>query len=354
MNGSERVRDSRHLQTAIAIVFSGLAIAGSAVAEKVRCPVCGEVYSEGEEECPNDGTNLKMFGKREPEEEMDPVAPPASDVDAQKPSDATSAEGGSTDSTSGGEEAPPILYKRHDQGGERKPGSSKESGGYTDRASRLPGSVRVGPAPAQGRETRKRAAPPKRGDTAGDQARSDFENERRDKWLKRPETRLDAGQDIHGKEAARKRLLDHLAAPLASLGVRMLWLGESGHPGPVGLGEIEINFARYRLRVGTASSLGVRVLELRNELVFLQSASVGVQLPMRFTPYLVARGGIGIITTERFNATMVYMMTAVGAEAGIDAWITPWTAVSPTIGYLRCAANNAYWHTVTLKVAIGF
>ncbi len=350
------MRDARHLLVAVAVVCAGIALAGPAVAGKVKCPVCGEVYSDDEEECPNDGTNLKLFGKSDKEPEPDDTSPPSTDgnVDAQAPSDDAAAGGKAAESRESDGEPPPMLYKRHDQGGERKPASSKESGGYSDRASRLPGSGRVGPVPTPGGESKRRATPARNGNKAEDRARSDFENERRNKWMKRPDTRLDVNADIRGKAAARKRLLDHLAAPLASLGVRMLWLGENGHPGPVGLGEIEVNIARYRLRAGTASSLGIRVLESRNELVFLQSASAGVQLPMRFTPYIVARGGIGIMATERFNHGYMYLMTAVGAEAGIDAWITPWTAISPSLGYLRCTANDAYWHTVTLKIAIGF
>ena len=156
------------------------------------------------------------------------------------------------------------------------------------------------------------------------------------------------------KTSENTRILNHMGAPLASLGFRVFWMAEGNDSGPVGAAEVEVNLVRYRLRAGVSTLLGLRDLESRNELIFLGNMSIGIQSPKRFSPYIVAKGGIGMSKTERFYTDQLYLLSSLGAEVGVDAWVTRWIAVTPGMGYMRCTADNAYWHSFTGKISIGF
>jgi hypothetical protein len=336
---------------AFSLAWAFLAAVCPVQAAKV-CPVCGEELPDDKEVCPNDGTNLKLLEKYQPEKKQDgPKETEKKKKEKKKETDTgKSGEPGKRDEKTPAP-AEPLLFKRHDQGGDRKPAATKESGGYSDRMSRIPGDKRH-----TGTIKRLPPAPAKEGRAASEavdrKLKSDFESQRNERWQKDTSLRAARTQDKKGDE--RRRLLSSLAAPITSLGARILWLPEGPHPGPVGATEIDVNLARYRLRAGLSSLLGVRGVKIRNELIFIQTVTLGFQWPRRLSPFLVARGGVGLTATERFGEDQVYLMTALGAEGGMDAWISPWIAVSPSLGYMRCTVNNAYWHSFTAKVSVGF
>ena len=317
--------------------------AAIAWAGTVVCPVCGETFHDDLEECPNDGTNLKLVGKD---------SSTADKVDgADGREDTTHEEAPSGQDANDGA---PIRYKRHDEGGERMIApSGGDDRGYSDRQSRLPGDTRIASPAKVKKETRRPAAnpPAKRSDSA---VLVDFESNRRRSWAARESVRLRESNAARDRAAGRKKLLQNLGAPLTSLGGRLFWMGEGNGPGPVGAAEIDVNLARYRVRAGISTLLGVRALDTRNELVFLESLSIGGEWPARFAPYVIAKGGIGVLATSRFGVDQAYLFAAFGGEAGVDAWINPWLAVTPSFGYMRCSVKNAYWNSFTFKVSVGF
>jgi RNA polymerase subunit RPABC4/transcription elongation factor Spt4 len=322
-------------------VILGLVSVTALATERV-CPVCGEIYAAGTEVCPNDGTNLLLVETKKSEVQDELDAPEAK-------------EDGETDSPEVEDDETGVVsgYKRHDLGGARHPAEQPESTGYSDRRSRI-AKERRGPRADAERKRRKRVRERREFDEQDTQLTSEFERHREYLWSDRERTRLAEIRVREGVVAARKKLLNSLGAPLTSLGYRMFWMGESADAGPVSAAEIDLNLARYRLRAGFSTLIGIRSLDSRSELVFLESLSFGFQLPRRFSPYVVARGGIGVLTTERFGVDDFFLLTAVGAEVGVDSWITPWIAITPSVGYVRYMIDDLYWDSFTAKVAIGF
>jgi hypothetical protein len=148
--------------------------------------------------------------------------------------------------------------------------------------------------------------------------------------------------------------LNSLSAPRISLGFRMFWMREGNDPGPVSAAEVDVNFAKYWFRSGLSALFGGRPIQEQHDFVFLTHLSAGFQWPHRFSPFLVLRGGIGMLTSDRLQTDRAYLLTSVGFDAGMDTWLTPWIAISVTTGYERCMMENANWNSVTYKISIGF
>ncbi len=297
---------------------------------RVVCPICGETFEDTTEECPNDGANLKIVGV------------PAETDDTETPSE------DSDEEASGESRRHPIKYKRHDKGGERQPAERPESG-YSDRISRIPGDKRYAAEPKSAPSATGESPEPFQ--TARDEEiRSRFEDRRQALMRQR---RVETERRGRGKKGP-PRPLDSMGAPLTSLGFRIFWMAEGNDPGPVGAAEIDINLQKNRFRAGVSALLGMRDLEDRNELLFLGNIVAGIQFPKRFSPHILVKGGLGWSKTERFSTDQLYLVTSLGAEVGVDAWVTRWIAVSPSMGYMRCTMGDAYWHSFTGKLSIGF
>lgn len=328
-----------------ALLFCLVWASGQLHASGVVCPVCGQVIDDGTVLCPNDGTDLKLLGK-----------PPEANGDTEKTA-APANKSGSDAGVSAGE--PPETafstggYKRHDEAGERRVVEEKSSDGYSDRRSRLPKDSRTA---APQKKKRHSATVETSNVEAEDDSGffADYEKKRRYIWLSRKNAAQVSAQSEEEAARIRAQLLRSLAAPIASLGGRVFFMGEEDHLGPVSGAEIDFQLARYHLRAGFSTFLGIRALEARNELVFLESLSIGAQIPSRFSPFFIAKGGLGMIATERFETDQAYLLTAFGAEAGLDAWVHPWLSITPSFGFMRCTVNNAYWNSFTFKLAVGF
>ena len=328
-------------------LFSTVIGAGNVWALDVQCPVCGQTFEEGTGVCPNDGTDLKLLGKLPSTDTDGTEAPdtdtPDADEDAEKKDSAESAP-----KANGG-------YRRRDDSGAGKPVDEKNAsaGAYSDRQSRLPGDSRTA-APEKRRKKRVRREMPRK-DYVNDKAFfADYQRKQQYLWDERRTARLSAAKAGRDREAARRELLNNLAAPITSLGARLFFMGEGRHPGPVSGAEIDVQLSRYRLRAGFSTFLGIRALEDRNELIFLESLSVGAQIPSRFSPFIIAKGGIGLAAVERFETDRAYLLTSIGTEAGVDAWVNPWLSIAPSIGFVRTTMDNVYWYSVTFKLAVGF
>ncbi len=325
---------------AIGLVWS---FAFFAHAAGVVCPVCGQTIDEGTPVCPNDGTDLRLLGKPRDEKDTEPVP---TETDSNPGTD-----NGKTISTSEPEGS--GGYKRHDDIGSRKIKEEDENKRFLDRRSRLPKDSRT-QTQVRKKRVEPKSEPPPPVEEKDKHFFADYERKRKFVWEEREKGKKEAKEAAESRRAARDKLLHSLAAPITSLGARIFFLGEGKHAGPTLGAEIDLHLARYKLRAGLSTFLGIRALPTRNELVFLEGLSVGAQLPARYSPFAVVRGGVGMVASERFYVNQYYLMTAVGAEIGIDAWVHPWLSISPSVGYLRCTVDNAYWHTFTAKLAVGF
>jgi hypothetical protein len=322
-----------------------LAIAAEGVAAVV-CPVCGETFEDNVEVCPNDGTNLKLDGKEETSDSNaahEDHAPPRAQ-DSPSSADEAAPAGDS-----------PILYKRHDEDGERRIAPTKERSEYSDRESRLIGSERARagvPNPKHKKNgMKKHDAPPAEADDAA--VLDEFEKRRRFSWEERESARLRESSSKKDRETARRKLLSSLGAPIASLGGRIFWLeDDNARPDPVGAAEVDVNLIRYNIRAGFSTLVGIQ--SEKGDLVFLESLSLGMQWPSRFSPFLLIKGGLGFSVSETATTTVSRLLSTVGAEAGLDAWLHPWLAITPSLGYMRCMEKDSYSHTLTAKLAIGF
>ncbi|MCP4601897.1 MAG: hypothetical protein GY847_15520 [Proteobacteria bacterium] len=302
-----------------------------------KCPVCGQAFSDDIEACPNDGTNLELLGKPI---ESDDKKDEETEDDSQRPGDV--------------KETPKApKYKRLDQNkswkNTTKPKSERSQ--HSDRRSRIAGDRRPKTS-----ELEQRRQEEERRLFLEEDKRLLLEYERRRKRSWDDQKRLHIVEIRASKDrvAAEKRLLNSLGAPLASIGYRLFWMKEENDAGLVNAAEIDIHLARYRLRAGFSTLIGARTLSGRGELMFLEHITIGVQWPWRFSPYIAARGGVGMLVSERFDDKLIYMLTSIGADVGIDSWITPWIAITPSFGYERCMLHNAYWNSFTFKVSVGF
>lgn len=322
--------------TGAALALAALLSASAAGAgEKVRCPVCGQVFDEGVPVCPNDGTDLAAEGR--------PVAGPAA-------GEGEGEEAGGEGEDGGGQA--PQKYRRQDVGGDRRRADAGGEAGYDDRRARLGGDRR-----GDGEAERRRQLKERRARAFADEdrrRREEFERRRGGMWERRRERAAEDRRAAEGLEELGRRSLWGRGAPLTSIGVRIAWMGEGADPGPVTSAEIDVNLSKAAVRAGLSSSIGVRSLSHRADLLFLESVSFGVQLPWRFSPYAVARGGIGVLATNRFGEDLDYLVRSVGADVGIDCRLTRWFVVTPALGYAALAIDDAYWHTFTARLSVGF
>jgi hypothetical protein len=321
---------------AAAIALTGAVVAS---ADEVRCPVCGEVF-EDEDVCPNDGTDLKLDGV------------PVDEQDSPPPPDDAGAEEGDTDSDEEEEEESP-KYKRHDQGGERERSGSDNGAGYSDRRKRI-GEERRGAEATAERRRKAREKKRKAYLEEDERLRSEFDELRAREWSERRERRY---QDWHAEQqlaAVRSQALWGRAAPLTSLGIRIWWMGEGERSGPVTSAEIDINLLKSKLRIGLSTAIGVRSLEERNDLVFMEHVTIGAQKPWRYSPFLLARGGIGALVSNRFDENLTYLVRSIGLEGGLDNRVTNSVVISASFGYARYMVDEAYWDSFTFKVSVGF
>ncbi len=333
---------STRLVVAVVLIWATLMFWGvEAAASDVVCPVCGLSYPKTTKACPNDGTDLTLVGREKPtgagDEEKAEQEEPGEPDDEREASDT----------------AEPSKYKRMDQQNQRRRSNKPQTGqsGYSDRRSRI-GHDRRGPGTAASRAKRNRAE--QQFNKEERQALADYEKRRAKEWENRQRLQIGEARAKRDRAAAEKYLLYGLGAPLTSLGYRLFWMREGNDAGFVNAAEIDFNLARYRLRAGLSTLIGVRVLPARDELIFLEHLAAGFQWPWRFSPYVVIRGGVGIMASERFGEQLVYLLTSLGAEVGVDSWITPWMAVTPSFGYVRCMLDNAYWDSFTFKISVGF
>jgi hypothetical protein len=118
--------------------------------------------------------------------------------------------------------------------------------------------------------------------------------------------------------------------------------------------EIDVNLMKTKVRVGLSSSIGVRSLAHRDDLLFVESVSLGAQLPWRFSPYVLARAGVGALAANRFGEDLIYVVRSLGAEVGLDCRLTRWLVVTPSFGYTSYAIDAAHWNSFTAKLSIGF
>jgi hypothetical protein len=331
----------RYSLTLLALpLAAAIALAGAwvAAAEKVRCPVCGEVFDD-EKVCPNDGTDLSLAG--EPVEEQEPDA--GEEVEPEEPEEPEEIP----------EEEGDPKYKRHDHGGDRERADTENGSSYSDRHKRI-GEERRGKELAAERRRKAREKRREEFEEQDDQLRIDFELRRRQEWSERREREY---QDWHAEQqlvAVRQQSLWGRAAPFTSLGVRMSWMGEGTRSGPVTGAEIDLNLIKTKMRLGLSTLIGVRALEERNDIVFLEHVSIGIQRPWRFSPFLVARGGIGALVSNRFDETVTYLIRSVGVEGGLDNRLTESVVVSSSFGYVRYMIDDAYWDSFTVKLSVGF
>lgn len=318
-----------------------LFLSATEVAANNRCPVCHESFESDVHVCPNDGTNLDLLG--EPVKPSDAQEPTWKNEKAPKDTRFDASD------TANPTEDGKHKYIRHDRGGRRRrvttPDSDTGVEDRTDRQRRLH-DARTGVAPSK-RKT-ETVDPNLEIDAA---MREKYRVEKEKASLPdQPEQRTVIVVD---KESQRQRELWKQTAPLMSIGGRVSWMGESDDPGPVQGVEIDLNLLRTNVRVGLSSFIGVRHVS-RNELLFLESVSIGVQKPWRFSPYFAGRIGIGTIVSQRFGADITNLVRAVGVDAGIDCRLNNAFVVTPSVGYVRYGVDAASWDSVTLKISLGF
>jgi hypothetical protein len=305
-------------------------------ADEVRCPVCDQSFSPDTDICPNDGTNLELSGihikaENGEQEQKQQQAPgdEAFDID-EEPAET----GGAS------------KYKRGDARRRRLHKKKQPKRGYSDRRSRIDSERHSADAERRSRQREKEAFEKE------DRLLMDaFEQRRSQLWEEKHRELLDGTKGLEDTDKAREQHVYALGAPLTSLGFRMFWMGEGNDSGPVSSAEIDINPARYWFRGGISTLFGARYVQERNEFVFLTHLTAGFQWPQRFSPFLVARGGIGLLSSQTDS---VFLLGSVGFDAGIDFWITPWIAVSASAGYERSMLENAHWDSFTYKISVGF
>jgi hypothetical protein len=308
------------------------------LADEVICPVCGKSFPDDTKTCPNDGTDLKSLG-----------IPLEKDMAKSRQQSETEAEEEPLSDETYKDNEESSKYRRFDQGGARR-STKRDEVNYKDRESRISKATRA----RSSDEDDERRARLERFNKEDLALLREYEERRALSWENQQRVHVAELRASRDRAAAQSHLLNTLGAPFTSLGYRLFWMTEGDDAGLVNTAEIDLNLARYRLRAGLSTLIGVRSLSDRDELVFLEHVSVGFQWPWRFSPYIAARAGVGALVSERLGEDLVYLLTSVGAEAGIDSWVTPWIAVTPSFGYFRCMINNAYWNSFTFKVSVGF
>jgi len=312
-----------------------------AFAQKVKCPVCGEHFEQDEPVCPNDGTDLVLLGKTIKNKNKTKTEK-NKEKSKQKSNDSIEESNGTTNG----------KYRRHDLGGERQRIEDSQGDEYSDRRGRLGDERR----PAASVDERKKKAKRKKREFQQKDVklRENFEKKRKRHWWGRNKRARDDQMAKQGFENLKKKSLWTQGAPLTSVGGRISWMGEGESPGLVSGAEIDFNVVKNVIRVGLSSFIGIRKLDDRRDLIFLEHVSVGFQKPWRYSPYIVARGGLGALFTSRFGEDLTYLVRSIGAEAGIDCRITRSIVITPSFGYTRHMIDEAYWNSYTMKLSIGF
>lgn len=322
----------------IAMILCGVSVSFAA---KVRCPVCRQVFNEKVEVCPDDGTDLTLSGQ---------VVKEDSKEDGPEPESIE--ESAYDDKENGGGSG---KYKRHDIGGDRQRMEAEEGPVYSDRYRRV-GEERRSPAAAADRRRKAREKRKTEFDEVDKGLKLRFEDNRRNMW-QRQRQRQRANDDL--LEARDVAYLEWLSlwgkgAPIASIGARISWMGEGNDPGFISGPEIDINVLRKKVRLGLSTTIGFRTLVDRTDMIFMEHVSVGLQLPWRFSPYLIARMGLGPLVSNRFGTDLTYLVFALGAESGLDCRVTRSLVITPSVGYVRYLVDGAYWNSFTGKVSVGF
>ncbi|MCU0662553.1 MAG: hypothetical protein MUC50_09540 [Myxococcota bacterium] len=310
-----------------------LVLPGEALADLVKCPVCGQVFGREVKTCPNDGTNLELLGKP---------------IESEKPAAQTKAEETSPPT----DDAASSKYKRHDQNGERRATPRPRVDTYSDRHARLVGDRRGGPTEEEREDLGEKARAEY--EAKDRSAAEQFRRQREQAWGLRRQEQEDASALRRELLARRDELLASLAAPLTSLGTRLWWMQEGQKPGAVLSGELDVNLVRNVFRLGLSTSLGIRFLENRGDILFLETLVFGVQLPWRFSPFVVGRAGLGGLSTELGQESMVNPLGMFGAEVGLDVWTNPWLCLTPNLGYSFLLDGEDMWHSFTAKLSVGF
>lgn len=325
----------------------GAALAGALVATiillgspqadagRVKCPVCGQVFDDSQERCPNDGTDLVLSGKKVADEEPGPEV-------AREPGD----EGDEEAATGEG-------YRRQDKGGDRRRLDDEEGSGYSERRKRLSDDRGETEDTAE-KKRRAREKRRKEFDEKDSELRSTFEARRAALWGDRGSAEDKKDEPGEGLKKLREHGLWTRGAPLTSLGLRLSWMGEGRDGGPVAGAEAEINPLRSWIRVGGSLFFGVRSLSSRDETLFLARATVGIQRPWRYSPYLVAAGGLGVLMASRFGEDLAYFVRSLGVEGGMDCHATRNIVITPSLGWVRYSVEDAHWDSFTVKVSVGF
>ncbi len=316
-----------------------LCVGAISFAAKVRCPVCRQVFDEKVKVCPDDGTDLTLSGQVvEEESKKDGPEPEAIE---ESPYDDEEEDGGSG------------KYKRHDLGGDRRRIEAEEGPVYSDRYRRV-GEERRSPEAAAERRKKAREKRKTEFDEEDTGLKSEFEDNRRNMWRRRRQRAYDDKAKAQDVAYLEWLSLWGRGAPIASLGARVSWMGEGSDPGFISGPEIDINILRKEIRLGLSTTIGFRTLPDRTDMIFMEHISAGIQLPWRFSPYLIAKVGLGPLASNRFGNDLTYLVRALGAESGLDCRVTRSLVITPSVGYVRYVVDDAYWNSFTAKISVGF
>lgn len=331
----------------IFVIFLGVWIyAPNASAFQKRCPVCHETFDEEVHVCPNDGTDLQLLG-----EKVEVV--PRNGGTESTPSEGNSKEN-ALDSNSEANEGKAgkakSKYTRQDRGGRRKRVAKKDEDDVvqeerTDRQRRLHDARTAGAAP-------KPKEPSSNGWARRNAKLRNIYFSRKAEYLSTREEES-TSVELPAPEVKRQEGLWEQTAPFMSIGARLSWIGEAKRIGTTFGAEIDLNLLRTSIRMGLSSFIGVRHVS-RNELLFLESVSIGIQRPWRFSPFIVGRIGIGAIVSQRFGADITNLVRAIGADVGVDCRLNNAFVVTPSIGFIHYGILDAGWNSVSLKVSLGF
>lgn len=249
-----------------------------------------------------------------------------------------------------------VKYKRHDKSGGRNGKKSGDKQRYQDRRSRIDREWEGQEADAEKRRRNraKEIEQKKQFEKKDKELLTQFQNQRQAAWKDRQVVTSNHYRVDDGGQVVKTNLLGKLSTPVASLGARVFWMGEGNDPGPVAATEIDVNLMRHYLRLGFSTLIGVRILPERDDLTFLENISVGISWPSRFSPYLVGRGGVGVMLSDRFGDERAFFLGSMGVEAGLDCWVNSWLDIAPALGYARLMVKGAYWDSFTAKIALGF
>jgi hypothetical protein len=331
-------RSPSRLFAALLSVAMIILVGAISFAAKVRCPVCRQVFDEKVKVCPDDGTDLTLLGQVVEEESKDAPEPEAIE---ESPYDDKEEDGGRG------------KYKRHDLGGDRRRIEAEEGHVYSDRYRRV-GEERRSPEASAERRRKTREKRQVEFDEKDTGLKSEFEDNRRNMWRRKRQRAYD--DKLEARDVAYLEWLSlwGKGAPTASLGARVSWMGEGSDPGFITGPEIDINILRKKIRLGLSTTIGFRILPDRTDMIFMEHVSAGIQLPWRFSPYLIVKAGLGPLASNRFGNDLTYLVRSFGAESGLDCRVNRVLVITPSVGYVRYVVDDAYWNSFTAKISVGF